>query len=146
MMGGKFLLAYCRICERFREIMHEAPWSSYDLIVSSIVFWLGVYLLMSHGLFGEFSGVYKVLSRLGDERVCGWWFLAGGVAGLLNVLWMTRPPFLVRLLARMVVAFCVLSLAINNLGNSPPPASAITYSVLALAALWSVLRTKASGR
>ena len=145
-MGGKFLLSYYRLCERFREIMHEAPWSSYDLIVSSIIFWLGVYLLMSPGLFGEFSGVYNVLSRLGDECVLGWGFLACGVAGLLNVLWMTLPPFPVRLLARMVVAFCVLSLAINNLGNRPPPASAITYSVLALAALWSVLRTKASGR
>lgn len=146
MIGGKFLFAYCRLCERLREILHEAPWSSYDLIVSSIVFWLGVYLLMSPGLFCEFSGVYKVLSRLGDEFVWGWSFLACGVSGLLNVLWMTRPPFPVRLLARMVVAFCVLSLAINNLGNRPPPASAITYSVLALAALWSVLRTKASGR
>ena len=80
----------CRLCERLREILHEAPWSSYDLIVSSIVFWLGVYLLMSPGLFGEFSGVYKMLSRLGDEFVWGWSFLACGVSGLLNVLWITR--------------------------------------------------------
>ncbi len=143
---GKFLLAHCRLCERFREILYEAPWSSYDLIVSSVTFWLGIYLLMSPGLFGEFSGVYNVLARMGDESMWGWSFLACGAVGLLNVLWMTRPPFIVRLIARMVVAFCVLSLAINNFGDHPPPASTVTYSVLALAALWSVLRTKASGR
>lgn len=66
--------------------------------------------------------------------------------GLLNVLWLSRPPFLVRLISRMGIAFCFLSLALNNLGNNPPPASAITYIVPAIASLWCVWRTKASGR
>lgn len=146
MLNSKVVMIYCRFCGRLREILYEAPWSSYDLITTSITFWLGLYLLLSPGLFKEFSGVYLVLARLGNEQLWGWLFVAFGMSGLLNVLWLTRPPFPVRLLSRMGIAFCLLSLAINNLGNRPPPASAITYSVLSLAALWSVWRTKTSGR
>lgn len=146
MLNGKVFLFYCRFCGRLREILYEAPWSSYDLITTSITFWLGLYLLLSPGLFREFSGVYQVLARLGSEQAWGWMFLIFGSVGLLNVLWLTRPPFPVRLLSRMGVAFCLLSLSINHLGNRPPPASAITYTVLSLAALWSVWRTKTSGR
>ncbi len=146
MLNSKAFVLYCRFCGRLREILYEAPWSSYDLIAASITFWLGLYLLLSPGLFQRFSGVYQVLARLGNERLWGWGLISFGMFGLLNVLWLSRPPFLVRLISRMGIAFCFLSLALNNLGNNPPPASAITYIVLAIASLWCVWRTKASGR
>lgn len=146
MTVDKMMGMYCRFCWRLREILYEAPWSSFDLITASITFWLGLDLLLSPGLFQRFAGVYQVLSRLGNERLWGCWFIVFGAFGLLNVLWLTRPPFPVRLLARMGIAFCLLSLALNNLGNVPPPASSVTYSVLSCAALWCVWRTKTSGR
>lgn len=146
MTGDRLMSAYCRLCNRLREILYEAPWSSFDLITASIIFWLGLYLLLSPGLFGEFAGVYRVLARLGNEMVWGATLLSFGTFGLMTVLWLSRPPFFVRLLSRMGIAFCMLSLALNNLGNQPPHASAITYSVLSLSALWCVWRTKANGR
>ena len=144
--SGPWMFYYCRFCERLRDILYEAPWSSFDLIATCIVFWLGFYLVASDGLFQRFSGVYNTLARFGDECVWGWMFIFIGATGILNVLWISVPSFGIRLLARMGVAFCFTSLALNNLGNNPPPASAITYSVLAVAALWSVYRTKPGGK
>lgn len=137
---------YCRACERLRELLYQAPWSSFDLIAASVVFWLGWYFLLSPGLFGKFDGDYKVMSSLGNEIAWGAFLIAAGSFGLLVVLWLIRPPFTVRLLARMSVSFCLISLALNDAGHSPPPASTITYCVLSVATLWSVWRTKPSGR
>lgn len=147
-MFDNLFLSYCRFCARLREILYEAPWSSFDLILASAIFWMGCYFLWmtESDLFARFGGVYRVMARFGDEVVWGAMFALAGCYALLVVLWLHRPPFLARLAARMVVAFCVLSLAINNLGNSPPPASAITYGVLSLAAIWSLWRTRSSGR
>lgn len=144
------LMTYCRFCERLREILYEAPWSSFDVITASVVFWLGVYLSLHAGLFeqygGQYGGVYNVMARLGSELVWGAMFLFLGTVGLLNTLWLVRPPFSTRMLSRMGIAFCITSLAINNLGHDPPLASTVTYCVLSAAALWSVWRTKSSGR
>lgn len=142
----KMIGMYCRYCGRLREILYEAPWSGYDLITASITFWLGLYLTLTPGLFKRFDAVYQVMARFGNEMLWGALLLSLGTLGLITVLWLHRPPFIVRLFSRMGIAFCLLSLALNNLGNNPPPASAITYLVLSCAALWSVWRTKASGR
>ncbi len=139
-------MAYCRFYKRLREILYEAPWSSFDLIMASVVFWLGVYFSENTGLFDQYGGVYHVMARLGSELVWGTMFCFFGIVGMLNTLWLSRPPFSTRMLSRMGVAFCLTSLAINNLGNTPPLASSITYCVLSLSALWSVWRTKSSGR
>ena len=53
--------------------------------------------------------------------------------------------FLLRLLARMGVAFCLLSFALNNLSNYPPPISGTMYAVLAFISLWSIVRTRCDG-
>ena len=72
--------------------------------------------------------------------------LALGWLGLMNALWCPRPRFGWRLLARMGVALCLLTFAINNLSYYPPPLSAVTYVLLSVWALWGVARTKSSDR
>jgi len=146
MTKDSILMTYCRFYKRLREILYEAPWSSFDVITASVVFWLGVYLSLHAGLFEKYGGVYHVMARLGSELVWGAMFFFLGTVGLLNTLWLVRPPFSTRMLSRMGIAFCITSLAINNLGNDPPPSSTVTYCVLSAAALWSVWRTKSSGR
>ena len=140
-----WLFYYCRFCERIRNILYDAPWSSFDLIAGSTVFWLGCYLLASPGLFDSYD-VYKVLARLGNETVWGTMFVFFGSFDLIVLLLYKKLTFAVRLLSRMGIAFCFTSLSFNNLGSVPPPESAITYSILALAANWSVLRTRSDGR
>lgn len=143
---GNWVFYYCRLCARLRDILYEAPWSSFDLISTCVLFWIGVYLISNDSLFDKFNGVYNVLSRFGDESLWGWMFLFFGFSGMVNVLWIYIPSFGFRLLARMGVAFCFTSLALNNLGTNPPPISAITYSVLSVSALWAVYRTKPCGK
>lgn len=142
----RWSIAYCRLCERLRAILLEAPWSSFDLIAASIAFWLGLYLLIKPDLFSHFDKVYMMLKQFGDERSWGFMLVAFGAVGLLNVLWFARVSFTLQLLARMGIAFCFSCLALTNLGSDPPPASAIVYAVLALSTLWSVWRTRPRGR
>lgn len=136
---------YCRFCARLRDILYDAPWSSFDLIAGCVVFWLGLYLMTSPSLFDNYA-VYQVLSRFGDEYAWGIILFSAGAFDILVTLWYRRLTFPLRLLARMGIAFCMTSLALNNLANTPPPASTITYGVLALASVWSVLRTRSDGR
>lgn len=131
---------------RLRAILLDAPWSSYDLLSSLIVAGLGVYLLIVPGLFQSVGGVYAPFASVAGERVWGGLFLACGIVGVMNVLWFGRPPFGVRLLSRMGVAFCLLCFALNNLLYQPPPLSTVTYALLSVWALWGIARTKSSGR
>ena len=79
------------------------------------------------------------------QKAWGMVFLLSGVFSAGVVLWPFRPHFLLRVLARMLTAFCMLSFAMNNLANDPPPASAFFYSVMALFAIWAVIRTRCDG-
>lgn len=133
---------YCIICARVRGILMEAPWANYDLILSFILTGVGIYMIASPGMFETYSGVYKTLARLGDERLWGATFVVFGIASFLLVAWPFRPPFLFRLLGRVGAAFCLWSFAFNNWSNSPPPISTIPYTVLAVAALIGVMRTR----
>lgn len=135
-------LLYCASCIRIRRILNEAPWANYDLIVSSILCGVGVYLLANPDMFSNYNHVYATLARFGSPAAWGAVFVASGIASFVISAWPNRPPFTLRLLARMVAAFCLLSFALNNLGNVPPPVSTVTYSVLAAAAVWAVLRTR----
>lgn len=137
---------YCRSCARLRDVLYDAPWSSFDLIAGCITFWLGVYLIASPALFENYGAVYQVLSRFGNECWWGTILFSAGLFDLVVTLWYKKRSFQLRLLARMGIGFCMTSLALNNLANTPPPASTITYGVLALASIWSVLRTRSDGR
>lgn len=132
---------YCESCLRLRRIMAEAPWANYDLIVSAILVGVGGYLLAMPDMFGHYK-VYATLARFGTPALWGALFFASGLASFGVAAWPDRPSFALRLMARMMVAFCLCSVALNNLGDTPPPVSTVTYSVLALAALWAVLRTR----
>lgn len=140
------VLVWCGTCRRIREVLLDAPWSNFDLMASLITFWIGVYLLMSPGMFGRIGGVYQAMAALGPEWAWGGLFVALGSIGLVTVLWCVAPRFLLRLLARMGVAFCLVTFALNNLSYPTPPLSAVTYTVLSLWALWGILRTQSSGR
>lgn len=142
----RYVLVYCDTCRRLREILKEAPWSSFDLLSSVIVLGLGVYLLFQPNLFEQFGGLYRVFAEWADEMGWGALFVSCGLFGLGMVCWPARPVFGLRLLARMAVAFCLLTLTINYLGNNPPAAAAITNAVLSLAATWGILRTRRHGR
>lgn len=131
---------------RVREVMTTAPWSSFDLLASLIVSWIGVYLWARPDMFGHIGGVYATFARLGPERVWGGAFLLAGSVGLATVLWCERPRFVWRLLARMLTAFCLLLFAFNNLSHSPPPLSTVTYVWLGAWALWGIVRTRPSDR
>ena len=136
----------CQVCDRILEILVSAPWSVFDLLASMIVSGIGIYLLLSPAMFLQIGGVYQAMAQLGNEQVWGTVFLLCGIFGFVVCIWIVRLSFYWRLTARMAVAFCLLSFALNNLNNCPPPLSTVTYGVLGVASLWSVLRTKTSGR
>ena len=131
---------------RLREILLDAPWSSYDLLSSAIVAGIGVYLFLVPNLFQHVGGVYAPFAAVAGERVWGGLYLACGVVGIGNTLWCERPAFGFWLLSRIGVAFCLLCFALNNLLYQPPPLSSVTYGLLSVLALWGVARTKSSGR
>lgn len=145
-MNISFLAKRSSTLRRIQEIMMSAPWSSFDLLASLIVLWIGVYLWLMPDMFSHIGGVYATFSRLAPEWVLGTGFFAAGWIGLMTVLWCVQPRFGWRLLARMGVAFCLLLFAFNNLRHFPPPLSAITYVWLSLWALWGVVRTRSSDR
>ena len=124
----------------------DAPWSSYDLLSSTIVFMIGLYLFAFPDIFDHVGGIYAPLARFAEEWVWGILFTSFGGIGIITVLWCVRPSFSARLLSRMGVAFCLLAFALNNLVYSPPPLSSITYFFLSAWAMWGVIRTKSSGR
>lgn len=131
---------------RLREILLEAPWSSYDLLSSLIVAGIGLYLLLIPSVLQGVGGVYGQFAAVASARVWGGLFLACGLTGAANTLWCVQPAFGLRLLSRMGVAFCLLCFALNNLLYRPPPLSTVTYLLLSVWALWGIVRTKSSGR
>lgn len=132
---------------RIQELILDAPWSNFDLMASGITAGIGGYLLAYPDMFTQVGGgVYAAMAAVAEEWVWGLMFLSLGGIGLMTVLWCVAPRFSWRLLARMAVAFCLLTFALNNLSYSPPPLSTVTYSFLSLWALWGVMRTRSSGR
>ena len=137
------LWGWCRLaCARVRSVIFDAPWSNFDLVVMAILLGIGGYLLASPTMFDHYGGMYHALTRFGDERVWGGLFLLSGVLAFLTIASPSRPPFFMRLVVRMMAAFCLTSYALNNLSSYPPPVSSVTYSVLSLSAIWAVLRTR----
>ena len=143
---NSYLQIYCGTCRRIREILIEAPWSNFDLLASLITLGIGAYLLVRPDMFSQIGGVYATMAKVAPERYWGILFFMLGGSGLAMVLWCKCPPFLSRLAARMGTAFCLITFALNNLSAKPAPLSSITYTLLALWALWGIFRTRASGR
>lgn len=135
----------CFWCARFREIMMEAPWSSFDLAMSVILILLGMYLIAGFTWLESAYSLYQPLSGWLSLWTYGWVCWCAGIIQAWVVLWHTRPPFELRLLARMGVCFCMVMLGINQISNVPPPVGAVTHLILALLSIWSVLRTRQSG-
>ena len=146
MISSRAWLAYCGTCRRIREIMLDAPWSNFDLMTSVIVSGIGLYLLAMPGMFQAIGGVYSGMARLGPEWAWACGFLLLGGLSLMTVLWCVRPRFAWRLLARMGVALCLVTFALNNLSHFPPPLSSVTYVLLSAWALWGVVRTTSYDR
>lgn len=144
--SGPTASVYRGVYRRMHEIMADAPYSSFDLLGSLIAFGIGLYLTWMPDLFDRYGGLYGTLARWADEPWWGALFSLCGASGLAAVCWPARPPFGLRLLARMGVAFCLVAMAINHLDNSPPAAGAITHGVLSLASVWGILRTRHHGR
>ena len=136
----------CAVCRRFQRIMADAPWSSYDLLASLIVFGVGVFLWVTPQMFSHIGGVYQPMANVAEERAWGLLFIGCGLWGLGVTLWGRAPGFLCRLSGRMATAFCLLILAGNNVMNLPPPLSSVTYLMLSLWAVWGILRTRNHGR
>ena len=132
-------------CYRLRHLLWRAPYSTFDFSMSLAFVLMGGHLLMFPDLFTRFAGMYLPMQKVMSQSFWAITFLICGGYGLLIVLWPRRPLFLLRLLARMGVAFCLLSFALNNLSNSPPPISGMMYAVLAFISLWSIVRTRCDG-
>jgi hypothetical protein len=131
---------------RLRDILISAPWSVYDLLSSLIVAGIGLYLLIYPRMFQQLGGLYAPFSAIADEWIWGLVYGMAGLFGFAVTLWCETPSFVIRLFARMSVAFCLLCVAMNYLLYNPPPLSTVTYLVLSVAALWGIARTKSSGR
>ena len=106
---------------------------------------IGLHLLIFTDLFTRYAGVYYPMQRVMSQTQWATIFMMVGGYGLLVVLWPRRPYFILRLLARIGVAFCLLSFALNNLSSYPPPISGMMYVVLAFISLWSIVRTRCDG-
>lgn len=133
------------VCYRLRHVLWRAPYSTFDLALAIAVAAMGGYLLYQTSLFTLFAGVYLPMTSFASQPVWGKLFLGSGLFSLIVILWPRRPSFYLRMLGRMATAFCVLSFALNNFANNPPPVSAFFYGVLALFAVWAVLRVRCDG-
>lgn len=136
----------CTPCHRLRRIMLDAPWSSYDLLAALIVLGAGLYLLTAPHLFEHIGGVYQPMAAVAREWQWGALFVGCGLLGMAVTLWNRAPAFALMLAGRMATAFCLLTLAGNNILNGPPPMSAVAYLCLAAWSVWGILRTRPYGR
>lgn len=136
---------WCFWCARFREIMLDAPWSSFDLAMSIILVLRGCYLVVGFTLLEPVYTIYKPLAGIMGLWAYGWVCLIAGMIQCISVLWPVRPPFEIRLFARMGVCFCFVVFSLNQISNVPPPIGAITHLVLSGLSIWSVLRTSKTG-
>lgn len=132
-------------CHRMRHLLWRAPYSTFDFTMSVTLVFMGIYLWIVDDLFTRYAGVYLPMVRVMDQSYWCVTFFCCGLYGLLIVLWPKRPLFILRILARMAIAFCLISFALNNLSSHPPPISAILYSMLSLIAIWSIIRTRCDG-
>lgn len=129
---------------RLRRILLEAPWSNHDLLSGLILLLIGVLLIANPELYTSLRTL-NFIERQGHTDEWSYLLLLSGLYGLLMTLWCVAPPFWVRITARMAYAFCFLTLAFSSLRFSTTP-SAIAFSLIAIWAIFGILRTRESGR
>lgn len=132
-------------CRRIREIMSEAPWSNHDLFVSLTLIFIGISLYFFPETFSNLRA-FAYLNNLATSEFWEVFFLFSGIINLTVVLWCKTPPFAVRLLSRMLGAFCFLLMALSGIMFSLVIPSTIVYGMIAVWSIWGILRTQASGR
>lgn len=137
----RLFVTYCAICLRLRNVLAEAPWSSFDLVSGALVWWVGCYMVASPEVLS--LGSHKILNALGSTAP--YVFVGCGLLGWASVCWPSRPPFLLRLTARMGLTYCVVLLFIEDYARNPPPLSVFTHATLAVASAWGLCRTKTRG-
>lgn len=145
MSGWPAASGQARVRQRLREVVREAPHSPFDLLGGSIAFGLGLYLIAAPDPFGRAHGLYGTLAAWADAPPWGFLFALCGAFGLTVAIWPERPPFGLRLLARMGVAFCLVAMAINHGFSALPSDATVTYSALSAASVWGIWRTKSNG-
>ena len=121
------------------------PFSLLDLTLSIGLLTTGVQLLVHRSLFVYYQKVFDPMAQYAGQNAWGALMVTLGIVGCLAVMVPFRPPFYVRLLARMGTAFGMLSFALNHLSTYPPPVSSAIYVTLSIAAVWAVLRTRCDG-
>lgn len=132
-------------CNRMRHLLWRAPYSTLDFAMGIAFVLMGLHLVLFPDLFTRYAGVYFPMQRVLDQGQWAVVLISLGGYDLIIVLWPRRPHFVLRVLARMSIAFCLLSFALNNLSNYPPPISGIMYATLSAVSLWSIVRIRCNG-
>lgn len=142
-MITRWMFMYCAFCLRLRNVLTEAPWSSFDLVAGSLVWWVGAYAAFCPDALAVDGG--RIVSALGSPDLAAAVFLLFGLLGWAVACWPSRPPFALRLAARAGIAYCLILLMAEDLARDPPPLSVATHATLVVAASWGVLRTRVMG-
>lgn len=142
---NQILPAPIKTFHRFKRIMADAPWSNHDLLVAIILLFIGLCLLIDPEVGKLLRSMTYLDQQWGIVRIATL-FTAAGAICLSVTLWCAVPPFLLRLLSRMLGAFCFLLLAFSTAMFSLWTPSSITYFMIAFWSFWGILRTNSSGR
>lgn len=142
---GKRRVSCLQVCHRIRHVLWRTPFSLLDLTLSLGLMVTGIHMLVFKGLFTTYPKVLGPMAQYASQSLWGWLMTGLGVFGCLVIMVPFRPPFYVRLLARMGTAFGMLSFALNHLSTYPPPVSSAIYVTLSITAVWAVLRTRCDG-
>jgi len=129
---------------RLQGILTEAPWSNHDLLSGLILLGIGGLLFYDPTVYTKL----RTLNFIAHSGYTSEWsglFLFSGLYGMAVTLWCLAPPLSLRIAARMLYAFCFLTLAFSSWQFAATP-SAITFSLIALWSVWGILRTQPSGR
>jgi peptidoglycan/LPS O-acetylase OafA/YrhL len=139
-------LFWCGVCRRLREILLDAPWSSFDLIAATTIGLIGGYFMLPFPVYDLYP-IYSTLGVVSHEDALGALFLMAGIQAVLITIYCEKPPFFARLCARIAIALCFLILFCNAaIQGPPPPPSAIFWSIQFMAAVLGVARTRRHGR
>lgn len=130
---------------RLREIMTDAPWSNHDLLVSTILLFIGVALFIEPSITSKLRAMTYLHETWGPRNLAILFVVVGSV-NLVVTLWCVSPHFYVRLISRMAGAFCLMLLAFSTCLFSPIAPPTITYLLVGLWSVWGILRTHKSGR